>query len=114
VESLGTDVIEGLVVEGVRSPNGLDFLAKGEEEIWFSRELGEVIVMKRSDGLVGSIVVYRLTHIDRSEPDPSMFRVPANYTISDTPNFGDVPSFVDSRPDWPNSELESPDQRRLR
>jgi hypothetical protein len=59
VESLGTDVIEGLVVEGVRSPNGLDFLAKGEEEIWFSRELGEVIVMKRSDGLVGSIVVYR-------------------------------------------------------
>lgn len=97
VESLGTDVIEGLVVEGARSPNGLELLAKGEEEIWFSRELGEVIVTKVSDGLKGSIVVYQLTHIDRSEPDPSLFRVPANYTISDTPDFGDVPSSLDAR-----------------
>ena len=96
-ESLGTDVIEGLVVEGVRSPNGLELLAKGETERWFSRELEEVIVMKKSDGFYGSVVVYRLTHIDRSEHDPSLFRVPANYTISDTPNFGDASSFVDSR-----------------
>jgi hypothetical protein len=97
VELLGTQVIEGLVVEGTRRPTGLELLAKGEEEIWFSPELGEVIVMKWSDGLEGSIIVWRLTDIDRSEPDPSLFRVPANYTIEDTPDYGDVPSSVKSR-----------------
>jgi hypothetical protein len=97
VQFLGTDVIEGLVVEGTRLPTGLELLAKGEEEIWFSEELGEVIVMRRSDGLEGSTVVWRLTDIDRSEPDPSLFRVPANYTIEDTPDYGDVPSPIHSR-----------------
>lgn len=97
VELLGTEVIEGLVVEGSRSPNGLELLAKGVEEIWFSQELGEVIVMKRSDGLQGSTVVWRLTDIDRTEPDASLFRVPANYTIEDTLDYGDVPSPTHSR-----------------
>ena len=97
VEFLGTEVIEGLVAEGTRRPTGFELLAKGEEEIWFSQELGEVIVMKRSDGFYGSTVVWRLTDIDRSEPDPSLFRVPANYTIEDTPDYGDVPSPADSR-----------------
>jgi hypothetical protein len=78
VELLGTQVIEGLVVEGTRRPTVLELLAKGEEEIWFSQELGEVIVMKRSDGLVGSTPLWQLTDINRSEPDPSLFRVPAN------------------------------------
>jgi hypothetical protein len=97
VELLGTELIEGLVVEGTRRPTGLELLARGEEEKWFSQELGEVIVMKRSDGLQGATVVWRLTDIDRSEPDPSLFRVPANYAIEDTLDYGDVPSRVDSR-----------------
>jgi hypothetical protein len=97
VQLLGTEVIEGLVVEGTRRPTGLELLAKGEEEIWFSQELGEVIVMKRTNGLQGSILAWRLTNIDRSEPDPSLFRVPANYTIEDTPEYGDVLSSVKSR-----------------
>jgi hypothetical protein len=92
VQLLGTEVIEGLVVEGTRRPTGGELLAEGEEEVWFSQELGEVIVMKRSDGLNGSTVVWRLTDIDRSEPDPSLFRVPTNYTIEDTPDYGEVPS----------------------
>jgi hypothetical protein len=94
---LGTELIEGLVVEGTRRPTGLELLARGEEEKWFSQELGEVIVMKRSDGLQGATVVWRLTDIDRSEPDPSLFRVPANYAIEDTLDYGDVPSRADSR-----------------
>ncbi len=97
VQSLGTEVIEGLVVEGTRRPTGLELLARGDEEIWFSPELGEVIVMKRSDGLQGSTVVWRLTDIDRSEPDPSLFRVPINFTIEDTPAYGDVLSSVKSQ-----------------
>jgi len=97
VELLGTELIEGLVVEGTRRPTGLELLARGEEEKWFSQELGEVIVMKRSDGLQGATVVWRLTDIDRSEPDPSLFRVPANYTIEDTLDYGDVPSPVHPR-----------------
>ena len=91
VQLLGTDIIEGLVVEETRRPTGGELLAKGEEEVWFSQELGEVIVVKRSDGLRGSTVVWRLTNIDRSEPDPSLLRVPANYAIEDTPEYGDVP-----------------------
>jgi hypothetical protein len=97
VELLGTKVVERLVVEGTRRPTGGELLAKGEEEVWFSQELGEVIVMKRSDGLQVSSVVWRLTDIDRSEPDPSLFRVPTNYTIEDTPDYGDVHSPVHSR-----------------
>jgi hypothetical protein len=59
VQLLGTEVIEGLVVEGTRRPTGLELLAEGDEEIWFSQELGEAIVV---------------------------FRVPSNYTIEDTPH----------------------------
>jgi hypothetical protein len=94
VEALGTQVIEGLVVEGTRITTPDPILAGNDqvEERWFSRELGEVILMKP-----GSTLVWRLRGIDRSEPDPSLFRVPANYTIEDTLDYGDVPSRVDSR-----------------
>ena len=98
VDRLGTEVIEGLVVEGTRRLTGPDLLVHGEQEIWFSQELGEVIVTKQSDRLQGSTVVWRLTDIDRSEPDPSLFRVPANYATEDTLNYGEVPSPVHDLP----------------
>lgn len=89
VEPLGTQVIEGLVVEGVRITTP-DPIVAGEhkvEERWFSRELDEVIFTKGSGQML-----WRLTGIDRSEPDPSLFQVPPSYAVEDTLDYGDVPS----------------------
>lgn len=86
-------MVEGLVVEGTRVTTPDPILAGDQvEERWFSRELGEVIVTKRSGQ-----VLWRLKGIQRSEPDPSLFRVPANYTVEDALDYGDVPSPGDSR-----------------
>jgi hypothetical protein len=76
IELLGTQIIEGLMVEGSRCRP-----IKSEHwsaEYWFSHELDEMIMIKHGD-----FVSQRLTNIDRSEPDPSLFRIPADYTIED-------------------------------
>jgi hypothetical protein len=76
VEPLGTQIIEGLMVEGNRCRP-----IKSEHwsaEYWFSHELDEMIMIRNGD-----FVSSRLTNIDRSEPDPSLFRIPAQYTVVD-------------------------------
>jgi len=51
-------------------------------ENWYSDELQTQILSKRSDPRYGESVD-RLTNIDRSEPDPSLFLPPADYTITE-------------------------------
>jgi hypothetical protein len=53
-------------------------------ETWVSKDLREVILSKRSDPRTGE-TVQQLTDIDRSEPDPTLFRIPADYTVEDMP-----------------------------
>jgi len=88
-EQLDSQVIEGLLVEGTRTtmtfPVGLDGNDRPivtVNEVWFSRELQTVVLIKRTDPRSGD-TVDRLSGIDRSEPDPSIFRVPADYTTED-------------------------------
>lgn len=88
-ESLGTQTVEGVSAEGSRTTITLPAGQIGNErpieiveERWFSRELQTVIMTRRSDPRSGD-VVYRLTNIDRSEPDRSLFEVPAGYTIKE-------------------------------
>jgi hypothetical protein len=90
-ETLGSQVIEGLEVEGTRRTVTFPAGVLGNErpfstsvEIWFSPVLHTDVLRKRTDPRVGD-TVYRLTDIRHEEPDPSLFQVPAGYkTISAT------------------------------
>ncbi len=91
-DHLDSRVINGLWVEGIQNtmtfPAGMmgnDRPITTVEERWFSPELGETLLFKRSDPRSGE-TVQRLTDLDRSEPDPTLFRVPADYRVEDTPN----------------------------
>ncbi len=88
-EDLGTQTIEGVNAQGSRTTITLPIGTIGNErpieiveERWFSKDLQTVVMTRRSDPRSGE-VVYRLTNIDRSEPDHSLFEVPAGYTIKE-------------------------------
>lgn len=88
-EDLGTQTVEGVSAQGSRTTITLPAGTIGNErpieivdERWFSKELQTVVMTKRSDPRSGE-VIYRLTNIDRSEPDHSLFEVPAGYTIKE-------------------------------
>jgi hypothetical protein len=88
-ESLGTQTIEGVSAVGSRTTISLPAGQIGNErpieiveERWFSKELQTLIMTRRSDPRSGE-VIYRLTNIDRSEPDRTLFEVPAGYTVKE-------------------------------
>jgi hypothetical protein len=51
-------------------------------EIWYSRDLQIVVSSKRNDPRTGEST-YMLSNMQRSEPKPSLFQVPSDYTIRD-------------------------------
>jgi hypothetical protein len=51
-------------------------------ESWFSPDLRITVLTKNSDPRMGESVM-QLRNIDRSEPDPGLFRVPADYQVVD-------------------------------
>jgi hypothetical protein len=88
-EDLGTQVIEGISAEGKRHTTtfpvgwmGNDRPITSISETWTSPDLKEVIVRKLEDPRMGENI-HRLINISRSEPDPSLFAPPPNYTIED-------------------------------
>lgn len=87
VESIGTKSIDGIEAEGTRSTItipvgkiGNDRAIEIVSERWYSPSLQAVLISKHSDPRMGD-TVYRLTNIKRAEPDPALFRVPADYKI---------------------------------
>jgi hypothetical protein len=85
-ESLGTQMIEGVRAEGMRTTFTIPAGAIGNDlpiqvvsERWYSPELQTVVMTKHSDPRMGD-TVYRLTNINRNEPAPSLFQAPADYT----------------------------------
>jgi hypothetical protein len=88
-ESLGSQTMEGVPVEGERSTN---VIAAGEmdndrpfnivRESWTSPSLHVVILSTYNDPRMGESTT-RLTNIELSEPDPSLFEVPADYNVVD-------------------------------
>jgi hypothetical protein len=90
-ESLGSKVIEGVQADGTRHTETIPAGAIGNDkpieivnETWFSSELQTVVMSKHSDPRSGD-VIYTLTNIQRSEPDPSLFQVPADYKTKEAP-----------------------------
>jgi hypothetical protein len=88
-EDLGTQMIDGLWAHGTRTTTTIPVNAQGNDrplvmvfENWFSDELKLQVSSKRSDPRGGE-TTERLTNIDRSEPDPVLFRPPADYVITE-------------------------------
>jgi hypothetical protein len=86
-EPLGTRVIEGIEATGTRRTTTIPAGAIGNElpieivsERWYSEQIKTVVMTRRSDPRSGE-QTYRLTNIVLGEPDPSLFVVPADYTV---------------------------------
>lgn len=86
-ESLGTKTIAGVPAEGKRMTRtipagkiGNDKPIEITNEVWFSKELHAVVLLKRNDPRSGS-TTYQLTDIQRKDPDPKLFQVPPDYQI---------------------------------
>jgi hypothetical protein len=89
VESLGTQFMEGVVVEGTRTTVTIPAGQIGNElpihivsERWHSPELKALVMSRQADPRFGE-TTYRLTNIARAEPSPQLFEIPADFTVID-------------------------------
>ncbi|HYL77252.1 MAG TPA: hypothetical protein VEU96_23765 [Bryobacteraceae bacterium] len=87
-EDLGTQVMEGLSVQGKRVTHTIPAGQMGNErpietvtETWYSQDLQAVVMSKTIDPRNGEST-YKLTNISRAEPDPALFQVPSDYTVT--------------------------------
>jgi len=90
-EQLGSKNIEGIVADGTRTTItiaagevGNDRAIDVVDERWVSSELQTVVMSKHSDPRMGE-TTYRLTNVSRSEPPATLFQVPADYKVLDSP-----------------------------
>lgn len=88
-ESLGTQVIEGVLVEGTKTTTTFPVGMMGNDrpivrvtEFWHSPELKITVLLHNSDPRMGESTM-RLQNIDRTEPDPALFRAPPDYELVD-------------------------------
>ena len=96
IERLGKQTIEGVEAEGVRVTTTIPAdLADGKQaakvvfERWYSHELRRNVLIKCTDPRFGE-AVFRLTSINRNEPERELFTIPAGFTIS--PMMADKPT----------------------
>jgi hypothetical protein len=106
-DSVGTQLINGVQAEGHRTIETIPAEAEGNDrpitvvsETWFSPELKLTVLNKRSDPRSGDTIVQML-NLSRAEPDPSLFTVPADYSMVDesgpfTIKFGGSPNAAQS------------------
>jgi len=90
-EELGVQNIEGVEATGTRTITTIPAGEIGNErpieivyEKWYSNDLQLVVMSKHSDPRFGE-QTYRLTNIQRSEPDPSLFELPQGYRLLNEP-----------------------------
>jgi hypothetical protein len=88
-ESLGTQTIEDVNAEGTRATLTIPAGEIGNtlpleiiDETWYSPELQTMLMTRHRDPRSGE-TTYRLTNLSRSEPDRSLFEVPAGYTVQE-------------------------------
>jgi hypothetical protein len=89
VENLGTQMFDGISAEGTRRTTTMPVGQIGNEqpivtvsERWYSPDLQMVVMSSRSDPRSGTNI-YKLTNINRSEPPPTLFQIPPDYTVTD-------------------------------
>lgn len=86
-ESLGTQVIDGVVAQGTRTTHvipagqiGNDKALQVVSEQWYSPDLQIVLKSTRTDPRFGT-TTYTVTSIQRNEPAATLFTVPSDYTV---------------------------------
>ena len=90
-EDLGSQTMEGVFVTGVRTTRTIPAGQIGNDkpisivtEVWTSPDLKTIVYSKRSDPRMGE-QTFQLTNISRTEPDPSLFTVPADFKLVEGP-----------------------------
>ncbi|MFN7935749.1 MAG: hypothetical protein U0R19_20640 [Bryobacteraceae bacterium] len=86
-EKLSPQTMEGVLVEGTRNTHtipsgtiGNDRAIVTTNESWYSNDLHMVIFSKSNDPQIGE-TTYRVQNLRRSEPDASLFKIPADFKI---------------------------------
>jgi hypothetical protein len=89
-EVLPARQIEGVMAQGKRITRRIPAGAIGNEqpivmvtEEWYCPDLQVLVLTRTSDPRTGE-TTYSLTNITRVEPSPSLFDVPADYTVKQT------------------------------
>jgi len=87
-EDLGTQTINGLAATGKSETETIPAGAIGNDqpivvtrEIWTSTALKVPVQIKTSDPRFGTTTM-QLTNVVQGEPDPALFQVPSNYTVT--------------------------------
>jgi hypothetical protein len=88
-ESLGTQIVEGLLAQGSRATRTIPAHEAGNDgsldivlETWYATELQTVVASRYIDPRIGEIT-YKLTEIQRGEPPYPLFQVPAEYSVEE-------------------------------
>jgi hypothetical protein len=96
-EALGSQTIEGVPAEGTRTTMtipageiGNDQALQIVSETWRSADLKTIVLYKRSDPRTGETVT-RMTNVSRAEPPSTLFQVPVDFKVSDSPRTGRGP-----------------------
>ena len=86
-ESLGTQTINGISVQGTRITHTVPAGQEGNDkpivsttERWYSPDLQIVVKSTRTDPRFGT-VTYTVNNISKSEPASTLFTVPSDYTV---------------------------------
>lgn len=87
VESLPAQMVNGALAQGTRTTETIPIGKIGNDrainivnERWFSSDLQMLVKSTSSDPRFGD-TTYQLTNIVQASPDPSLFQIPADYTI---------------------------------
>jgi hypothetical protein len=90
-EDLGSQTMEGVIVNGVRTTRTIPAGQIGNDkpivivtEVWTSPDLKTIISSKRTDPRMGE-QTFKLTNLVRNEPDASLFIVPPDFKVLDGP-----------------------------
>jgi formylglycine-generating enzyme required for sulfatase activity len=89
-EPLGSQSIEGVLAVGTRETRRIIPAGARDNdrpftlvmEVWYSPEI-RAVVLEKAPSPFGGELTRRLTNIDRTEPDVSLFQPPADYKIED-------------------------------
>ena len=87
VENLGSQTIQGVLAEGMRSTITIEAGKIGNErpieivsERWYSTLLKTLVLSRQNDPRYGE-TTFRLQNMVPGEPDPALFQVPADFKI---------------------------------
>lgn len=90
-EALGTRILSGVTVKGTRITDTIPAGQIGNEhsirittDSWYSSDLHVTVMSRRHDPRIGESL-YKLTNVERAEPEPSLFEVPKNYKLVGLP-----------------------------